>query len=352
MKRIVIYILILFYYGCKEDVAPTDENNSELQTSSNLNVSTQIIIDQDFNRQIIANGKIEAQQKSDLRFKVGDRITHINIRNGQRVRKGDVLAYLDNDLLKNEVDKAQIALGKAESKLEEEKINYGVGNQEETAIDDKVLKNLKFKSGVLEASNALDNARLVYNQTFMRAPFSGIVANLEAKTGNYITPSDIFCTLISNTKMEVSFSVLEGEYNAISMNQEVTIEPFTNTSVSYQGEIVEINPLVDENGLITVKALITSKEAKLFDGMNVKILVNSSIKNVVVIPKQALVLRSNREVVFTVDKGLAKWNYVTIAGENSTHYALKKGVKVGDSLIVSGNLNLSHDARVNATLIE
>ncbi len=263
-----------------------------------------------------------------------------------------MLAYLDNDLLKNAVDKAQIALEKAESQLEEEKINFGVSAKDEVDINAKVLTNIKFKSGVQEASNTLENNQLLYQQTILRAPFSGVVANLDARIGNHITSGDVFCTLISEDDMEVSFRVLEGEFNAISLDQEVTIQPFTDASISYTGKISEINPFIDKNGLMAIKALITSKKIQLFDGMNVKVLINYPVQDVVVIPKQALVLRSNREVVFTVEKGLAKWNYVTVAGENSTHYALKEGVKVEDTIIVSGNLNLSHDVSVRSTFIQ
>lgn len=352
MRKTLFYILTLsLFCYCKQEATIDKEVVAELNTSSNIKVSTQVVVNKDFNQQIISNGKLEALQKSDLRFKIGDRIARINTRNGQKIRKGDIIAYLDNDLLRNEVDKAQIALDKAESKLEEEKINYGVSDKDESAIDVKVLKNLKFKSGIQERYNILENTRLRYDQTILRARFSGVVANLEAKEGNYITSSEVFCTLISETKMEVVFSVLEGEFNTIKLKQEVVIKSFVNDSESYKGEITEINPIVDENGLISIKAIIASNESQLFDGMNVRVLINSPIQKVVVIPKQALVLRSNREVVFTVENSLAKWNYVEIVGENSTHYALKEGIKINDTIIVSGNLNLSHDARVNSTLI-
>ena len=81
--------------------------------------------------------------------------------------------------------------------------------------------------------------------------------------------------------------------------------------------------------------------------------VNKQVKNVIVVPKEALVLRSNKKVVFTLENGVAKWNYVTELHENSTHYAIKKGenLKRTDTIIVSGNMNLSHDAKVNVASV-
>jgi membrane fusion protein (multidrug efflux system) len=161
----------------------------------------------------------------------------------------------------------------------------------------------------------------------------------------------VFCTIINPNTLEVSFSVLENEFGFISKGQKIEIQSFTDKDKQFKGVITEINPIVDKNGLIKIKAKVTSKNTGLLDGINVKVFINKPLEGVIVIPKEALVLRTNRVVVFTYENGLAKWNYVELAGENSTSYAIKKGLKISDTLIVSGNLNLSHDAKVNATFV-
>ena len=156
----------------------------------------------------------------------------------------------------------------------------------------------------------------------------------------------MFCTVIAQQKLEVVFSVLENELSFIKKNQAVLISSFVDESKSYKGAITEINPIVDKNGLIQIKAKVNIPDNTLFDGMHVKVIINQPIKDVIVIPKEALVLRSNKEVVFTVEDGLAKWNYVEVQDENSTSYAIKKGLKLGDTIVVSGNMNLAHDSKV------
>lgn len=353
MKLRLIFICFLLFNCQSKDTLEEDKNDIINTTTTPIKVNIQTIKERPFNKQIISNGKIEALQKSELRFKIGNRIAKINVRNGAYVNKGAIIAYLDNELLANSVQKAQIDLDKAKSKFSEEKINYGLYNKEESNIDPVVLKNLQFKSGLQEAQNTLENIQILYNQTILKAPFSGVIANIETKTGNYTTANDVFCTIIDQSILEINFSVLETEFMALSENQSVSIIPFSNTNNIYKGTIEEINPLVDKNGLIKIKARITTEDTNLFDGINVKVIINSPIENVIVIPKKAIVLRSNKEVVFTVKNNIAKWNYVEIVAENSTHYAIKKGViKINDSIIVSGNLNISHDTYVQSTLVE
>ncbi len=348
MKNLLYLLLVsCFFIACNtgQNSQSKEEENSELKPSGKALPVTVTVVNQSvFDKQILSNGKIEALQKSELRFKTTERIHTIYVKNGQPVKKGQLLASLDNQVLANQLQKAQIELDKAKQKLQEEKINFGGGDT--LQITQEVLKNLQISSGFLEAQNNLQNAQLLYNQTLLKAPFSGVVANIEAKEGDYITPSDAFCTLISQNKLQVVFSILENNLPFVTNGQPVTITPFANPETQYTGKITEINPFVDENGLIKIKALLSGGSNNLFDGLNVKVIINKPLQNVIVIPKEALVLRSNREVVFTVQQDLAKWNYVETLDENTTSYAIKKGLKIGDTIIISGNMNLSHDAKV------
>jgi RND family efflux transporter MFP subunit len=343
MKKIILILLI--FYSCKKtnsDKSPININ----QDDNKSNITSIGVTKTRFTKQLILNGKISFLQKNQLYFKSTNKLSSINIKNGQKVSKGQLLASLENSLLKNNVAKAKIELQKTNNKLAEEKINYGQEN-----ITPVILKNLEIKSGVLEAKNNVERSQIEYEQTILKAPFSGVIANLEKRQGDFITSSDVFCTIINPNTLEVSFSVLENEFGFVSKGQKIEIQSFTDKDKQFKGVITEINPIVDKNGLIKIKAKVTSKNTGLLDGINVKVFINKPLEGVIVIPKEALVLRTNRVVVFTYENGLAKWNYVELAGENSTSYAIKKGLKISDTLIVSGNLNLSHDAKVNATFV-
>lgn len=339
-------IFIIFLFSCKEEKAlpkPLDNNNVSRGTSARK-VSVVLLKNEIFNNQIIATGRVTALEKSKLYFKKTDKLVYINIINGERVKKGQLLGRLENDLLANTLNNAKLSLAKVNLQFNETKLKYGIDNLTPT-----ILKNLKVKSGIFEAKNNLQRAQIEYNQTLLIAPFSGVIANLDKKNNDFISSSEPFCTLINPNNLEIFFSVLETEFNSISQGQEIKIQSYTNEKKVFKGVISQINPQVDSNGLIKVKATIVSKNTNLLDGMNVKVFINKPLEDVLVIPKEGLILRSNREVVFTVENNLAKWNYVEVAGENSNSYAIKKGLKTTDTIVVSGNLNLSHDAKVNVS---
>ena len=129
------------------------------------------------------------------------------------------------------------------------------------------------------------------------------------------------------------------------------VTPFALNDTKAEGRITEINPLVDENGMVQVKAAVTDK-GKLFEGMNVRVSIHRSLGKQLVVPKEAVVLRSGKQVVFVLDstKTKAYWTYVHTSLENADSYTIADGLKEDDIVITSGNINLAHEAPV--TIIE
>lgn len=80
--------------------------------------------------------------------------------------------------------------------------------------------------------------------------------------------------------------------------------------------------------------------------MNIKIILEERVPHQLVIPKQAVILRSEKQVVFTFASDRAKWVYVKTGLENISSFSITEGLQEGDSVIYEGNLNLAHDAGV------
>ena len=80
--------------------------------------------------------------------------------------------------------------------------------------------------------------------------------------------------------------------------------------------------------------------------MNVRVSIHRSLGKQLVVPKSAVVLRSGKQVVFTLTEDKAYWNYVHTGLENADSYTIVDGLKEGDTVITSGNINLAHEAPV------
>lgn len=300
-----------------------------------------------FSHELVSNGKVTASQYADLSFRVtSELVAHIYVKNGDHVRKGQKIAELDLFTLKNSLEKAEIALRQSELEMKDVLIGQGYSPDRMQEIPKDIVQLAEVKSGYGQSRAAYELARYELEQAVITAPFDGVVANLESRSFNRPDGSKPFCRVIGSGGMEVAFKVLESELPLVRRGDRVEVAPFAGTAGACSGTVSEINPLVDENGLVSVRARVNSG-VKLFDGMNVRVSVKRSIPDQFVVPKTAVVLRTGKQVIFTLKDGKAMWNYVTTGLENMTEYTvIGDGMEEGAQIIVTGNVNLAHEAPV------
>lgn len=348
IKKIWYLILVIFIAGCGPDTENAGEADQDTAYVINEKAEVKITVIRyaDFGKEILSNGKLKALQKADLYFRTTENVYKIFFRNGDKVTKGQVIASIDNFTLRNTLNQCIEQFEKAKLDLADLLIGQGYSVIDSGQIPSNILLAARIKSGYDRAKNQLELAEYNFNHSHIRAPFSGVLADLKMNEFNRAGTGEKFCTLIDNTRFEAEFNVLENEIYSLQKGQSVRIIPFSTEHLEVNGTISQINPVIDQNGMVTVKALCVNTKNKLIEGLNVKVLIQEKVPKQLIIPKSALVLRSGKQVVFTFENGLAKWNYVKTGLENSSSFTISEGLKEGDSVIVEGNLNLAHDSKV------
>ena len=351
MKNLAIPLfiigLLVFTGACSSK--PKEAKAEQVQTKlaeEQTQVKALKLVRTAFAREILANGTVAAVRKADLYFQTNEVVTTIFVKNGDRVLKGQKIASFDLFKLNNALQQASDNLEKSKLELQNVLIGQGYSVKDSTKIPKEVLRIAKTRSNYEQ--NRIQHELSAYNlkNAVLYAPFNGVVANLLSKEHNQPTSGQPFCTIVDNASPEVIFQVLENELPMISLGDKVVVSPFSVANYSGLGKITEINPVVDKNGMVRVKASIQASN-KLVDGMNVNVRVQKTLPNQLVIPKKALVLRTNRQVVFTLHNGMSLWNYVKIGLENATGFIITEGLTEGDSVIYDGNINLAHEAPVS-----
>ncbi len=260
--------------------------------------------------------------------------------------KGQKIAELDLFTLDNKLQQARNTLAQAELDMQDVLIGQGYAPDRMQDVPASIRELAEVRSGYAQSQADYALARYEREQAILTAPFDGVVANLTGKSYNKPDASQPFCRIIGTERMEVVFTVLEGELPLINEGDRVEVTPYAAMLPPCKGRITEINPIVDENGMVQVKAAVEGSR-QLFDGMNARVSVKRSVPDQLVIPKTAVVLRSGKQVVFTLKDGKAMWNYVQTGLENMTEYTVTgDGMEEGAQVIVTGNVNLAHEAPV------
>lgn len=317
-----------------------DVNNDELIAK----VDTVTVCSAPFKSDIVSNGRVQPAEFADIYFRSAELIEDVAVHNGQRVRRGQTLAKLDMFKLNAEKTKLEASLAQAKLELQDVLIGQGYNPDDLASVPQDVMALARIRSGLEQAEANYNTTIRDIENAVLTAPFDGVVANVKGAAHTMASAAEPFCRIINDSRMEVEFPVLESEMAHIRPGEAVEIIPY-NGGETYRGHITEINPVVDENGHVDVKASIDDGRG-LIAGINVRIRSSHSLGDRLVVPKSAVVLRTGRQVAFTYQDGKAMWNYVTTGLENLDSYEITEGLKEGDRVIFSGNENLAHETPV------
>jgi len=355
MKLFMVVFLttLLLFPGCGSDPGKVTDDGSRLEYAAKVNeVQVVPLQRQDFQMQLLSNGKLAAALRSSLCFSQRGTILDVKVGNGSRVAAGQVIAELESSEQKAALESARIEMDRASLDLQDALVGLGYPLAEQENVPEDVLRRASIRSGYSAAKLNLQKAERNLEGTVIRAPFGGRVADIRLKAWDS-TGSEPFCTVIDDSVFDVYFNVLESEYPFLEKGQKVRVTPFGGGSREVSGRITTINPTIDKNGQISVCARLEGGSS-LLDGMNVKVTVERTVSNQFVVPKNSVVIRDGMEVLFRYNKnGTSDWVYVHTLRENSESYAIEANSDRGDTLsegdliIYSGNLNLADGSYVN-----
>lgn len=346
-KSIIYPAIVFCLLSCsskKEQEKPSGEKTTTVEDKA-TEVKTKLLKYQDFSYELISNGTVVATNKAELSFQSQEVVRKIYVKNGDRVTKGQKLAELDKFKLEIAKSQAIEALERAKLELQDILIGQGYSINDSTNIPEDIMKVVKIKSNYEQSKNNYIVAEHDLDASTLYAPFEGVVANLTVKEYN-LPGSEAFCTVIDNRSLEVVFNILESELPLIGLKYKALVLPVAMSSYITEGNISEINPIVDKNGMVKVKATINNKDNKLYEGMNVRVRVQLLFGRQLIVPKSAVVLRNNKKVVFRLANDRAAWVYVQTGPENSDSYVITSGLNEGDEIIYEGNINLADDAPI------
>ena len=275
------FLFFLFLLSCSSS---NNENQDEKGVATVLpempkDVKVFTLTYTDFNPELISNGTIAAEQKADLYFQTSEFIAHIYVKNGDYVTPGQMIASLDSFKLRNRLNQARENLARTKLDLQDVLIGQGYSLSDSARIPSEVMQVARIRSNYDNSVNQYELAEYEFKNASLYAPFAGMVANLFQKTHNMSSPSNPFCSIIGTTNIEVIFNILENELSEVRIGSKILVFPYAMLDFSSEGHITEINPTVDRNGMIRVKAMVNNTGNRLYDGMNVKIKIQQAVPN-------------------------------------------------------------------------
>lgn len=188
------------------------------------------------------------------------------------------------------------------------------------------------------------------NNTVIRAPFTGIITRRFAQEGDFVTPTTSASSSEGATStsiaelsngLEIEAKIPEATISKINPGQTVDIQTDTYPNETFQGRVSLIAPrAVQENNVTSfrVKAALSTGQAKLKSGMNVRLMfLGEPIKNALVIPLAAVVTQSNGQTgVYVADEqNQARFQAIKVSATSGDQVQVLEGLKKGDRVFIS-----------------
>jgi RND family efflux transporter MFP subunit len=300
---------------------------------------------QAFEFRIEAKGLVQAGQAVSIQFQQGGVLEAVPVQNGQAVAKGQLLGQLETSLL-------QIAFEKAQQDLALRRDDYLLALRERTgaggdtsSLSEGLRRTFLAQTGFGHAQLAYREAKIRLAQATLYAPFSGTIANLSAKPGDQANLSQPFCLLYNPDALEVEAQLLESDFAALRTGLIAEIWPLGQEK-PVQAVLQRVNPHVNAQGLFSAYFRLSQSKG-LLPGMHASVRVRIPAGNALLVPKEAVIMRSGKAVVFTEEGKKAKWNYVQTGRDNGLYIEIIEGLQPNARIIVSNNLQLAHDAPVS-----
>ena len=230
-------------------------------------------------------GKVVAEHFADLSFEMALPIERVLVHNGQQVRRGQVLAQLNLFKLRNDVAKQERAIEQAKLQMEQARlqmqdviISQGYDPDKTSQVPASVVHNADVKSGYALSKSQLASARIQLaaaqhelRSGVLTAPFDGVVANVTVQAHQLAQAGQPVCRVIDMNDMAVEFRVMEADLSRYQVGTAVVVVPIADKSKQYAATVSEVNPIIDQQGAVTIRAHV-AQPANLFDGMNVQVI--------------------------------------------------------------------------------
>ena len=319
---------------------PGKGNPTSMPSRQILNVIGYVIKPENLSEFVKSTGTIRPDEEVDMSFETSGKIVNIKFTEGTRVKKGDLLAKINDRPLQAQLQKL----------LAQKKLTEGIVFRQKTLLEKDAISQESYDQIVTELQSITADINLIQariSETELRAPFDGIIGLRYLSEGAYATSATKIAKLIKISPVKIEFSISEKYAQEIKIGYPVTFAIVGDTT-TYIASVYAVDPKIDlDTKTIVLRALYPNKMEEINPGRFASITLQmSKIDNAIAIPSEALIPQMEGENVFIYKGNKAKSVNVTTGLRTESKIQITHGLQFGDTLITSGIMQLRQNLPV------
>ncbi len=321
-----------------------------------LAVSIQVVQPADITQSLTVSGTLVGEEEATVVSETNGKIVAIKAQVGDWLNKGQTIVQVENDL-------KQVALEQAKAQALAAKTNYEKAQKDLERYEElfkqqittqSVIENARLATQAAEAQlkSAEAAARLAqrqYDDTFIKAPLAGRLADRYVNEAAMVMPGDKIGVVVNSRNMKLKTSVAENEIALLRNGQHAEVVADALQQMKFTGKVVSVAQKANHERTYPVEILVQNDETEsLKSGMFGRATVQvASAQGALVIPSSAVLAEGNLSYVFVEENHAAKRVEVQLGLQQGKQVQVVSGLADGARLVVSGQQRLSDGAKVN-----
>lgn len=295
-----------------------------------------------FQMSLEATGNIRPFEEVELRAPVGGTVLEILFEEGQPVQKGDLLIRLDDRAWQAEARGLRVRIEAAKSDLQrkQELLKIEGASQEEADAARATLAGLEAQLDQLEVNISLAN---------VKAPFTGVVGLRDFSLGTYLPAGGVITRLAQVDRLKLDFDI-PGKYaDRVVRGKHLRVISGRDTATA---TVYAVNPSVDNASRnLEARAVMDGNRRGFTPGDFARVVFPLEMdSNAILVPTDAIVPELNGQTAFVLRGGKVHKQNVVLGSRTAQEVQVVEGISTGDSVIVSGLLQVKEGMKVNASI--
>lgn len=350
MKKTLIYIVIaavlvgLTAYKIvdnkKQQTAKVQEVAKQVDK---INVNVVTVQYESINTDYIANGTFLPKAETNLSSEISGKVVSVLVKEGSRVGAGQVVATIKKDAIEVDMSQAQNNLQNAIIDNQRYENAFKTGGVTKQQLDNSRLQLKNAQAAVRAQSVRVNNAAV-------RAGISGTINKKMVEPGTVVSPGTPMFEIVNINTLKLSVLVDESQVGKIQLGQQVAINVNVLPEDSFSGRITFIAPKSDASLNFPVEIEVQNR-GNLKAGMYATAIFQTNngaeTQNMLTVPATAFVNGVSSGQIFVAQNGVAKLIKVTPGKVYGDKVQILNGLKNGDQVITSGQINLDNGSKIN-----
>lgn len=325
--------------GCHEANGESQEEDEEIVT---IPVEAVHVSRGDISAYYSGTATLEAEERATIVSQTTGVVLKVSAEEGDFVQAGQILAQLETDRYRLEVQRTEAELNRLATDLDRKQELF---RRDLVSAED--FEQVRANHDAQKAAHELAKLDLYY--TAIRAPFDGFISERLVRVGNLVSNLDPVFRIISFDPLLAILHVPERELRVLSKGLKVSVSVDAWPGERFEGEVTRISPVIDPaTGTFRVTAEISDREGKLKPGLfgRVHVLYDTH-EDVPVIPRSALITEDDQNHVFVIaEDGTVTRRAVQTGYEKDGIVEIVSGLDTGEQVVTAGKGSLNNGTTV------